>query len=184
PSNHFYRGLARITMKEAEMPNAYLSITGSNQGPFMGDAVRHRQVVRWMPVFDVAHDPSLSPRDPSSGQATGKRRLDPIKIVKALGPASPQILQAAATGEELSVVIQFVHTDSEGEEYVYQTLTLCGAVVQNVKRTVPTGGTRGSGTILFEQVTLDPGEQDLTHKHLANLPWDLLSNDPRRAQGR
>jgi type VI secretion system Hcp family effector len=115
---------------------------------------------------------------------TGKRRLDPIKIAKALGPASPQILQAAATEEDLSVVIQFVHMDGQGEEHVYQTLTLSGAVVQNVKRTAPPGGTRGSGAKLFEEVTLDPGEQDLTHKHVANHRWDLLSNDRRRAQRR
>lgn len=54
----------------------------------------------------------VSPRDPATGQATGKRQHSPIKFTKLINNVSPLLFQALVNNENLtSVVIQFIGID-------------------------------------------------------------------------
>jgi type VI secretion system secreted protein Hcp len=139
------------------MPKVYLSITGSKQGPFPGEAVRDYHAGRWISASRIALDPS-QPRDVASGQTSGKRQHAPVKFVKALGAASPQLFRAAATKEVLSVRLQFVRPTSAASDHVYRTVQLTGVVVRTVKRTAsPTSATMEYEEVMFtfETIAID-----------------------------
>jgi type VI secretion system Hcp family effector len=113
---------------------AYVSITGQKQGAFKGESLRNTGNLKWSEVlgFSMA---VTTPRDPSTGALTGRRAHGPVKIVKAWGAASPQLLTALCTNEVLTqVVIQFIKTNQNGDEYVFQTATLTNAAVSDVCR--------------------------------------------------
>ncbi len=113
---------------------AYISITGKKQGQFKGEALQDKRKDKWISVLSFRSDVT-SPRDVATGQASGKRQWHPVVIVKEWGAASPQALQALATNEVLTeVVIEFTRANSNGEVYVYQTVTLTDASVSQVRR--------------------------------------------------
>ena len=113
---------------------AYVRITGEKQGPFKAESPRNTGNEKWIEVLAFLMDLN-SPRDPDTGAVIGKRHYGPVKIVKAWGAASPQLLTALATNEVLTqVVIQFIKTNQNGEEYVFQTITLANAAVSDVCR--------------------------------------------------
>jgi type VI secretion system Hcp family effector len=113
---------------------AYISITGQKQGAFKGESTRNTGNQKWSEVLSFSMGVT-TPRDPSTGTLTGRRSHEPVKIVKAWGAASPQLLTALATNEVLTqVVIQFIKTNQNGEEYVFQTVTLTNAAVSDVCR--------------------------------------------------
>ncbi len=115
---------------------AYIRITGQKQGSFKGESPRNADNHQWIEVFAFSMGVE-SPRDPSSGQVTGRRQYQPVTFVKAWGAASPQILTACATNEVLTqVVFQFIKTNENGEEYVFQTVTLTNAAISQVFRFV------------------------------------------------
>jgi len=113
---------------------AFISVKGKAQGQFKGEATQTKRKGNWIPVlsFDMG---VKSPRDAVTGQATGKRQYRPVSIIKEWGAASPQGLTACATNEDLSeVAIEFTKTNPNGEEYVYQTVTLTDAMMVEVER--------------------------------------------------
>ncbi|TAL69052.1 MAG: type VI secretion system tube protein Hcp [Bacteroidetes bacterium] len=110
----------------------YLQIKGAKQGTFKGET-RNQQFPDNIQGIAFSYE-IKSPRDAATGQASGKRQHQPIKIVKEWGAASPQIFQACVTNEVLpSVVLQFVHVNSDGFEQVYQTITLTNANISGVR---------------------------------------------------
>ncbi|HTS92098.1 MAG TPA: type VI secretion system tube protein TssD [Stellaceae bacterium] len=112
---------------------AFFSVKGARQGPFKGEA-KEAGRENWMPVRYFTMELE-SPRDPASGQATGKRQWKPVKVVKEWGAASPQGLTACATNEVLQEVnFQFLRTNPSGQEYVYQTVKLTNATISDVVR--------------------------------------------------
>ena len=71
-----------------------------------------------------------SPRDAATGQASGKRTHQQLVITKEWGASSPQLFQACVTNEVLkSVLLEFVRTNANGEEYVHHTIKLTNASV-------------------------------------------------------
>src|SRR5262249_6176048 len=106
---------------------AYISVKGSRQGQFKGEALKAGRQDKWMSVLSVVMDLQV-PRDPATGQATGRRQYLPVKIIKAWGAASPQGLSACATNETLPEVrIEFVKATMTGVEEVYQSISLTDA---------------------------------------------------------
>lgn len=122
------------------MPNcsgchAYMSVTGNKIGPFQGEGTSAQHTDQ-IPVLAFTMG-LTSPRDVATGQATGKRRFQPVTITKEWGAASPQGLQACSTDEDLSMVkIEFMKTKSTGEEYVFQTVHLTHATIVDVSRVI------------------------------------------------
>ena len=87
-----------------------------------------------MPVAAFAMD-LKSPHDAATGQISGRRQWAPVVVTKYWGAASPQGLSACATNEVLTdVVIEFMKTSSQGEEYVFERVTLTNAVIGETRR--------------------------------------------------
>lgn len=111
----------------------YVTIEGAKQGRFKGESKseRHKDQVEGVRfAYGVK-----TARDAASGQASGKRMHSPVTITKEWGAASPQIFQAVVTNEVMkSVAIDFVRTNPEGVEYVYQTIRLTNASISEVRQ--------------------------------------------------
>jgi type VI secretion system secreted protein Hcp len=121
----------------------YVTIEGTRQGAFKGESVREAHSNK---IAGLSYNHSIkSPRDVSTGQASGKRQHGPITITKEWGPASPQLMQALCTNEVLrSVLFEFFHTTPDGQEEVYHTVTLTNATVSAIEYTTGTGDSAGS----------------------------------------
>ena len=114
---------------------AYISVKGSKQGQFKSETLQAKRQDKWMTVLSVRD--VQWPRDPATGQASGKRQHEPVKIVKEWGAASPQGLAACSTNEDLTEVqIEFVKPTATGPEDVYQAITLTDASLSEVRRFV------------------------------------------------
>ena len=113
---------------------AYIAVNGKKQGQFKGEGATVQRKDKWMQVLAFTMG-LTSPRDPSTGQATGRRQFQPVTIVKQWGAASPQGLAACSTNESLAEVdIEFTKTTGTGLEVVHQTVKLIDASITQVAR--------------------------------------------------
>ena len=113
----------------------YVTVDGSKQGKLKGESPResHRDKLPGLGF----HYSVGSPRDAGSGLATGRRTHQPVWFVKEWGAATPQLFQALTTNEVLkSVLFEFVRTNDNGEEYVFHTIKLTNALVNEVEQYV------------------------------------------------
>jgi type VI secretion system Hcp family effector len=105
-----------------------ITVEGNKQGKFKaeGEARGETAVLRYEYAI-------TSPRDSSSGKATGKAQHSPVTITKQLGVSTPQFYEACVSNEELkSVLIEFYETGPSGKEYVYYTVRLINANVSRI----------------------------------------------------
>lgn len=115
----------------------YITVQGQKQGDFKNEAPREKHKGK-IPGIAFSFE-ALSPRDSASGQASGKRQYKPLQITKQIGATSPQFFQALTTNETLpTVLLEFVKTDPNGEEYVYYTIKLVNASVASIRQYTPT----------------------------------------------
>jgi type VI secretion system secreted protein Hcp len=76
-----------------------------------------------------------SPRDIATGQASGKRQHEPIKITKEWGAASPQFLNSLANNKVLPKLnLNFLKTDPQGITQPCFTITLTNAALAGYGR--------------------------------------------------
>jgi type VI secretion system secreted protein Hcp len=79
--------------------NAYLTLKGQKQGNINGSVTQKgRENSILIHSFD---NEILSPRDPASGLATGKRQHLPLVIVKEVDQSSPKLWTALVSNETL-----------------------------------------------------------------------------------
>ncbi len=111
----------------------YMTIEGSRQKKFLGDS--HRRGLPWgIKVWSI-QIPATVLRDSASGQASGKRQHEPVKVVKEWGASSPQIFQALTSNELLtSVVIVINGTGGNGQQSFNRTVKLGSANVVGVRK--------------------------------------------------
>ena len=113
---------------------AWIAVKGAKQGQFKGESTVAARRGKWMAVLAFTMGVN-SPRDPATGQATGKRQYQPVTIVKAWGAASPQGLAACTTNEVLTEVdLEFIRPSPTGQEVVYQTVRLTNASLSQIAR--------------------------------------------------
>ena len=96
--------------------------------------------------------PVLAPRDAATGQVSGKRRWDPIKVTKHVDRTSPNLVQSLATNELLKEVkLRASRPRPTGLSPTYYTVTLTNAVVASLRqyKTDPAN----AGLPLLEDVT-------------------------------
>lgn len=106
----------------------YITIEGTKQGKFKGESERESHKAKLAGFF--YQSTISSPRDVATGQASGKRRHDPVIIRKKIGAASPQIAQALCSNELLkSVLFEFVRTTKDGKEEIQYTIKLTNATI-------------------------------------------------------
>jgi type VI secretion system secreted protein Hcp len=136
--------------------DAYLKIEGTKQGKFKGETAGiHAGTIA---VVEFNYQPQ-SPRDAATGQASGKRMHETVRIVKEVDASSPQLMKAMSTNEVLNdVLIEFVHPGSGGKEEVYKTMRLMDAVISAVHRTGGAGagkaGEREEITFTFQKIEM------------------------------
>jgi type VI secretion system secreted protein Hcp len=119
----------------------YMTVRGQKQGTFKGDGSARAKGRIPLVSFEMG---AVSLRDAASDQASGKRRYQPVTVRKEIGASSPQFLSALATNENLvSVDIEFLTTDTEGEEAVDFTVELTNAFVASFAESVDTGEAGG-----------------------------------------
>jgi len=111
-----------------------MKVTGHKQGVFKGDDNAPARLAGLITVTGYQFD-IVSPRDPATGQASGKRSFKPVVVTHVVGGSSPQFLTAASTNEILtSVVINFFRTDREDRSVNYYRVTLTDAIVSEVRQ--------------------------------------------------
>jgi type VI secretion system secreted protein Hcp len=147
-----------------------MKVTGHNTGVFKGDSPqknRADQIVVLGYQFEVD-----SPRDTSTGQATGKRQYKPIVVTHELDGASPQFVKAAATNELLtSVVITFFKVDKTGKEINFYRVTLTNAGVSSVKQYSSGATVLEDDSFVFQTIT----QEELIAKTTFTDNWQAVT---------
>ncbi len=100
---------------------AYVKITGAKQGDITKDANTEKSIGSKaqpkfsgsIPVYEFQEITSV-PVDPQSGQPSGTRKHDSVKITSELTKASPLLWQALSTGESLTIELTFQRVDAKG----------------------------------------------------------------------
>jgi type VI secretion system secreted protein Hcp len=89
-------------------------------------------------VFEIEHH-IHQPVDLTTGQATGVRVHNPLRVVKVIDKATPGLHKAMCTGENLAkVTLDFYRIDPEHrEEKKYYTITLTNARVVDIRPYMP-----------------------------------------------
>ncbi|MEY4504690.1 MAG: hypothetical protein RL154_986 [Pseudomonadota bacterium] len=107
---------------------AYLTLEGSSQGAMDGSC-EQKSREKTIEVFAIEHN-IMIPKDPQTGQPTGSRQHQPFCITKPLDKASPKIMQAVASGEQMSKFeLKYFRINDKGQEEHYYTVKLEKAIV-------------------------------------------------------
>ncbi len=139
-----------------------VTITGSKQGRFKGESTSVNDK-DGIPVLAYRYE-VVSPRDPVTGQPTGKRQHHPVTFVKAWGAATPQIFQALVTNEVLStVVFDFTHISAQGKAFEFERVTLTNASISGQRQYTETTVTGVLNelehiSLTFQKITIENPE--------------------------
>ena len=138
--------LSQKKQQRTIMPTpCYVSITGKTQGnitagAFTADSVGNIYVQGHedqMLVQEVKHIVKV-PTDPQSGQPSGQRAHQPLKLTVALNKAVPLLYNALASGEMLpKVELKWYRTSVEGKQEHYFTTTLEDATIVSIDLVMP-----------------------------------------------
>ncbi|MGQ9366174.1 Hcp family type VI secretion system effector [Azospirillum sp. ST 5-10] len=117
--------------------NAYLAITGAKQGNItkgastadsIGNSYQEGHEDQSM-IFAFNTNMTV-PRDPQSGQPTGARVHEPVRITKQVDKASPLLCQALASGETLSdITLEVFRTSATGQIEKFYTVKWTDAIL-------------------------------------------------------
>lgn len=124
---------------------AYMTIQGANQGDMSSGASSADSIGT---LSKASQENTIQiqefelgitvPTDPQSGQPTGQRIHNGCRVIKSIDKSSPLLLQAIATGEQLSSVkVEFYRTAPTGEQEMYYTLELEEATLVAMKPYFP-----------------------------------------------
>jgi type VI secretion system secreted protein Hcp len=125
----------------------YATVTAAKQGVFKGDSTQKGREGK-IRVIAVSYG-VVSPRDPASGLATGKRTQQPLVFSLNWDGCSPQFFSAAYTNENLTTVLfEYYGTDKTGMERLDHTVKLTNASIAEIREayaaTTPTGTPDGN----------------------------------------
>lgn len=125
------------------MDRYFIRIKAVRQGQIKGTA-NLRGSNDWIEGVKFSMD-VIAPHDPGTGQLAGKTQFQPVLISKKWDAASPQLLQAFSTHEQLSeLILEFVEKSTTGVETPSQRITLSNASIINIKRYVDYTGPAGA----------------------------------------
>jgi len=113
-----------------------MSVTGKNQGKIEGSCdIQGREGT--IQVYAVDHTVEI-PRDTHTGLPTGKRIHMPMCIEKEIDKSSPKLMQALASGEQLTeVVLDYYRISPKGTEEKYYTVKLQDAIIVSAESFFP-----------------------------------------------
>jgi type VI secretion system Hcp family effector len=119
----------------AAQVDMFITVVGTKQGQFKGEAVRAGAPAGSIHLTSVVREAPV---------ATGKRQHSPITITKEVDSASPKFAQALVTNETLKLVQIVFQGTGAGAGKVAQKIDLTNARVTGIRKA---GGT--------ETITLD-----------------------------
>jgi type VI secretion system secreted protein Hcp len=109
----------------------YLFATGAKTGVLKGEVTQKGREGS-SEVTHLQHE-IISPRDPASGMATGRRQHKPLVLSHPFGVMAVQLMNAAATNEVLrDVTIKVWGQDVQGRDTLHTTIRLTNASVASV----------------------------------------------------
>lgn len=136
--------------------SAYLMLKGQKQGEIQG-SVAHKGSEGAILVHGF-QNAIVTPRDPSSGQPTGKRQHQPIVIIKEIDKSSPRLWSALVSNENLTLWVLNVWTPSTGaapgiDKNVYR-VELTNANIASIEETMADNSITASASVpVHERVT-------------------------------
>jgi type VI secretion system secreted protein Hcp len=133
-----------LSLGAVQADQIFYSVKGEKQGLFKSESTqRGREGTAPVRVFQYA---IVSPRDPASGQATGKRQHKPIVITKLWGASSPQLYQAMVNNEVLAEVnIDFYEPSFRGDGRIVlgHSIKLSNANITEISYNTEDAGSNG-----------------------------------------
>jgi type VI secretion system secreted protein Hcp len=110
---------------------AYLRLKGARSGEVKG-SVTQKGREGMIGVIAASHE-IVSPRDPASGQASGKRMHKPLVITKELDKSSPILYRMLTTNENIpELELRFYHQAAAGMEMQFYTVKLTNASISQI----------------------------------------------------
>lgn len=167
--------IAVVGAVQAQAVSAYLAVEGTKQGRFKGESTSPRWK-DWMPCFHAFVNTKM-PILPT-GQSSGRVQLGPLSVVKPVGGAGPQFLQALATNEILKrVEVNFVRRTAQGTEEVHYGFVLTNAKVVGLRQGVGAGIDQGLPPgLLVEEVAFLYETLEVSHKIAKTMATATLAS--------
>jgi len=106
-----------------------VSIEGAKQGRFKGEGNKDQTRDKIVGLF---YQHEMAAKRDADGKPEGRARHEVLTITKGVGAASPQILQAAASGEVLKTVVIEMYQGGTAE--AFYTVTLSNARIVSLKQ--------------------------------------------------
>jgi type VI secretion system secreted protein Hcp len=133
-----------------------MAVNGQKQGAFKGDDFNTTKGSAGL-INVLAYSAEItSPRDPATGQATGRRTWKPIVITHVMGGSTPEFFAATATNENLTkVVINFYRVTNKGTETNYFRVTLVDATVSDVHDYTSGQDVLEDDSFFFRKITIE-----------------------------
>jgi type VI secretion system secreted protein Hcp len=116
--------------------NAYLKLAGQRQGNIRGSVTQKGREGTIM-VIAGSHD-VVTPRDPATGEATGKRQHRPLIITKEVDAASAPLHAAQASNENFKEwELQFYRPSVTAVEVMSFAIRLTNASIASIHMEMP-----------------------------------------------
>jgi type VI secretion system Hcp family effector len=161
----------------------YMTVEGVKQGKFPGTSQQKSKSgggeipgLRW--IHEIK-----SPRDVATGQSSGKRQHNPMRVVIETGKVSPLFLQALCNNETLkNVTLNFVKTDQKtGAEYNYYSVKLTNASIASIKQTSGFGLDVSNSSSSKYGSSQDTSELDEIEFSYQTIEWEYKGGDGNTA---
>jgi len=147
----------------------FLKIEGSKQGKFPDESGQQRGTQN---CVGYQHEVK-SPRDASSGLATGRRQHKPITFIREIGKSSPLLMKAMTDNEVLtSVMMEVWEQNNTGQMVQIYTITLTNARCVGVRQwsdvgsnqRTPSSGAMEEVSFTYEKITWTWTNGGITHE--------------------
>jgi type VI secretion system secreted protein Hcp len=130
----FFLPLLCATTAWSSIP-AYLLLEGFSQGNITGDS-KVKGFENAIIVLGYKFAAEI-PIDQASSLPTGRRKYNPITIIKKIDDASPLLLQAFATSEKMrKFELTFIHIDDNGKAENFYRIILQNAMIVGIEDTM------------------------------------------------
>lgn len=112
--------------------NAYLRLTGQNQGEIKGSVTQAGREDSIM-VIGTSHE-IVSPRDAASGLPSGKRQHRPFTITKEVDKSTPLLFNALTSNEKMTFELRYWQPSNTGAEVQFYTIRLINATICGIRQ--------------------------------------------------
>ena len=134
----------------------FMSVIGP-RGPIQGDP-KSPHGSQWIPVLEI--DESIITRPDAVTGKSMAREQPPIKIVKQVDAASPELRKTEATGGRLKEVVFQLYRNNAGKDELYETIRLTEAIIAGIQNR---GGSSMRDTRQTEEISFQCAKIEITY---------------------